>query len=120
MTHPPPEPNQTPGSTDRVTYSMPQQPRADPGRPLGIVGFIFSLLIPVSAIGLILSIIALVQSRKAGMKNKLALAGVIIGAVITILGLAFFVFLFTSLFQVCSELGNGVHQQNGITYTCDF
>jgi hypothetical protein len=99
---------------------MPQQQTIDPGRSLGIAGFILSLLVPISAVGLILSIIALVQSRKAGMKNKLALAGVIIGAVITLLGLAFFVFLFTSLFQVCSELGNGVHRQNGITYTCNF
>lgn len=116
MSNQPSGPSNNPG----LKYPAPQQPRIDPGRSLGIAGFILALLIPVSAIGLILSIIALVQSRRAGAKNKFALAGVIIGAVITALGIAFIVFGFTSLFQICSELGNGVHQRNGITYTCNF
>ncbi|GAB3537120.1 hypothetical protein GCM10027403_20240 [Arthrobacter tecti] len=115
MTDQHPAPTGDPG----MRYPSAPQPAPDPGRSLGIAGFVLSLLIPVSAIGLILSIIALVQSRKAGRKNKLALAGVIIGATVTVLVIAFIVFGFVSLFQVCSELGNGVHQRNGITYTCN-
>ncbi|MHA7144982.1 DUF4190 domain-containing protein [Arthrobacter sp. TmT3-37] len=91
----------------------------DPGKSLGIAGFVLSILGPLSLIGLILSIIAFVQSKKAGMKNKLALAGIIIGAVITVGLLALFVLGITTVVQTCAELGNGVHERNGITYTCN-
>ncbi|MHA7210305.1 DUF4190 domain-containing protein [Arthrobacter sp. MDT1-65] len=60
------------------------QPADNPGRTLGIVGFILAILI--APVGLVISIIAFVQSRKAKMGNGLALAGIIIGALFTILG----------------------------------
>lgn len=59
-------------------------PTDNPGRVLGIVGFILAIFI--APVGLIISIIAFVKSRKAGMGNGLALAGIIIGALFTILG----------------------------------
>lgn len=61
---------------------MTQQPPAGvdyPGKTLGIVGLIVSIF--ASLIGLIISAIALSQSKKAGYKNTPALIGVIIGAV---------------------------------------
>ncbi len=60
------------------------QATATPGRTLGIVGFILAILI--APVGLVISIIAFVQSRKAKTGNGFALAGIIIGAVFTVLG----------------------------------
>ncbi len=96
-----------------------QQERVNPGKSLGIAGLVLSLLGPLSLIGLILSIIAFVQSKKAGMKNGFALAGIIIGAVITVGLITLFVVGITNVVQTCAELGSGVHERNGITYTCD-
>ena len=93
--------------------------RTDPGRSLGIAGFVLSILGPLCVIGLILSIIAFVQSRKVGMKNGFALAGIIIGAALTIGGISLLAVGITSLVQTCAELGDGVHERNGITYTCN-
>jgi Ca2+/H+ antiporter len=56
-----------------------------PGKTLGIVGLILAIFFNV--IGLIISAIALSQSRKAGFKNTPALAGVIVGAVLLVLGI---------------------------------
>lgn len=61
---------------------MTQQPAPGvdyPGKTLGIVGLIVAIF--ASLIGLIISAIALSQSKKAGYKNTPALIGVIIGAV---------------------------------------
>lgn len=57
-------------------------PATVPGKTLGIVGLILAILLPL--VGLILSIVAMVQSRKAGAKNGPALAGIIVGALFTI------------------------------------
>ncbi|OUM45623.1 DUF4190 domain-containing protein [Arthrobacter sedimenti] len=61
------------------------QPAENPGRTLGIVGFILAILI--APVGLIISIVALVKSRRARMGNGFALAGIIIGALFTIIGI---------------------------------
>lgn len=50
-----------------------------PGKTLGIVGLIVAIFF--NLIGLIISIIAFNQSKKAGYKNTPALAGIIVGAV---------------------------------------
>ncbi|MBJ2119750.1 DUF4190 domain-containing protein [Arthrobacter sp. MSA 4-2] len=96
-----------------------REERTNPGRSLGIAGFVLSILGPLSAIGLILSIIAFVQSRKAGMKNGFALAGIIIGAALTVAGITLLTVGITSVIRTCAELGDGVHERNGITYTCN-
>jgi hypothetical protein len=56
-----------------------------PGKTLGIVAFILSFFIQLVA--LILGIIALVQSRKAGAKNGWALAAIIISVVLMVIGI---------------------------------
>ncbi|MPY11903.1 DUF4190 domain-containing protein [Arthrobacter bussei] len=56
----------------------------NPGRTLGIVGFILAILI--APVGLIISIVAFVKSRRAKMGNGFALAGIIIGILFTIIG----------------------------------
>ncbi|WP_104181042.1 DUF4190 domain-containing protein [Arthrobacter sp. B0490] len=90
----------------------PGQPAENPGRTLGIVGFILAILI--APVGLVISIIAFVQSRKARMGNGFALAGIIIGALFTILGAILFAVigsfaadLTQQVIQACEGLPTG-------------
>ncbi len=69
-----------------MTYQPPAGPPAqDPGRTLGIVGLILAIF--CNLIGLIISIIAYNQSKKAGFKNNIALAGIIVGAALFVIGI---------------------------------
>ena len=56
---------------------------------MGIVAFILSFF--VQLVALILGIIALVQSRKAGAKNGFAVAAIIISSVLMVLGVIFLI-----------------------------
>lgn len=91
----------------------------DPGKTLGIVGLIGAFLIPL--VGLIISIIARSKSKAAGFKNGLATGGIIVSIVAMVLGLVLSLAVIIPLvgvFQKCQELGPGVHQEGGVTYTC--
>lgn len=135
----PPAPVETPSPAPEVAPTpAPQQPvnppalgAADPGKTLGIAGFIVALLsafiniftfgIP-SVVGLVLSIVGLNKSKKAGHKNGLALAGIIISAIALVLTLAFFAVAalgFAALMSKCAELGPGVHYVDGVEITCN-
>jgi hypothetical protein len=92
-----------------------------PGRTLGIVGFILSFFWVLDIAGLIISIVGLVKSRRAGQKSGFALAGIIISIVgVVFLGSVVAVAVPTLVHagQVCSQLGNGVHVVGNATYTC--
>ena len=56
-----------------------------PGKTLGIVAFVVSFFFGL--LGLILGIVALVQSKKAGRGNGFAIAAIIIGAISVVVGL---------------------------------
>jgi len=56
-----------------------------PGKTLGIVGLILAIFF--NLIGLIISAVALSQSKAAGYKNTPAKAGVIVGAVLLGIGI---------------------------------
>jgi hypothetical protein len=91
----------------------------DPGRVMGIVGLILAIV--ANWIGLIVSIVAFRKSKSAGFQNAIAKAGIIVGCITTALAVAGAVALFTvggSLISKCSDLGPGVHEVNGVTYTC--
>lgn len=72
-----------------MTAAPPPPPAAAPapvpGKTLGIVALVVAIFFNV--IGLILGIVALVQSRKAGYKNGFAVAAIIVGAVLTIVAI---------------------------------
>lgn len=94
---------------------------ADPGArwsALCIIGFILSFLIPIA--GLIISIIALMRIRRTGEKSHgMAIAGTIIGAilsVLTIVGIAMLVWLVNSMDVRVIE--NGEHLQVCINDEC--
>jgi hypothetical protein len=102
---------QTPSTQTSVT--------PDPGRTLGIVGLVLSVV--ANVVGLVVSTVAYRRSRRAGFRNGAALAGIVIGLVTTlglvtasvVGGLAA-----KSVLDTCRELGPGQHVVNGITYTC--
>ena len=65
-----------------------------PGKTLGIVGLVLAIVAPV--VGIIVSAIAMNQSKTAGYPNKLAKIGLIIGIVLT----ALYVILYITVFAV--------------------
>lgn len=86
-----------------TTASPPPPPAATgpiPGKTLGIVALIVAIFFNV--IGLILGIVALVQSRKAGYKNGPAIAAIIVGAVLTIVAIIVIISI-VSVLAVASE-----------------
>lgn len=106
-------------------YPAPQAPAyaqptpTPPGRVLSIIGLVLAFI--VAPAGLIVSIVALVKSNKAGQPKGLAIAGIVIGAVVTIFWIILLIVLFTvfaALFGMCAELGSGVWEVDGVTYTC--
>lgn len=128
---PPPAWNGTPANDPAAAYPPPPGPAAPgaygapapqtspPGRVLSIVGLVLAFLLP--PIGLILSIIAAVQLGKARAPKGLAIAGIIVGAVLTVLeiiGIILLVTVFAGIFGMCAELGPGVWEVGGVTYRC--
>lgn len=109
-------------------YSAPGYPAAPqgypatapvPGRTLSIVGLILAFILPL--VGMILSLVARSKLKKAGAPTGLATAGFWVGLILTIveiIGFIVIVMLFSSLFSMCSDLGPGVWDVNGVTYTC--
>lgn len=100
------------------------QPAENPGRTLGIAGLICSIIWPISIVGLIISIIAMVKSRKAGMGNGFALAGIIIGAIgvitgiIVIIGLIALIPFSQEVVEFCQTAGPGVQEFQGQEIDC--
>jgi DMSO/TMAO reductase YedYZ heme-binding membrane subunit len=85
-------------------------PAAAPGKTLGIVGLILAFLAPL--IGLILSLVARSQSKKAGVQNTPATVGIIIGIIGTIIILIAVIVSVVSgaaLLAQCAELGPGTY-----------
>lgn len=114
---------------------QPMQPIVtNPGRGLGIAGFVVSLVSLLlnfvtfgilSVVGLVLSIIAKVKSKRAGQPNGLALAGIIISIVSCVLTLALFALTMLVGVQglsraktICQEKGDGVYVQGNTQITC--
>lgn len=72
-----------------------------PGKTLGIVSIPVAIFF--NLIGLILGIVALVQSRKAGYKNGPAVAGIIIGAVLIVVGIIVVIVVGATVASVASQ-----------------
>jgi hypothetical protein len=65
-----------------------------PGKTLGIVGLVLAILAPI--VGIIVSAVALSQSKKAGFENKLAKIGLIVGIVLTVVYVVLYVVVFAT------------------------
>ena len=90
---------------------------------LSIMALIFAFSIPL--VGAIMGGIGVAQARRAGQPNSIAKVALILGILFTVLIVAavvvmvvFGIGLFSELFRVCQEFGEGVHDYNGVTYTC--
>lgn len=90
------------------------------GKTLGIVGLVLAFVFALA--GLIVSIIARSQSKKAGVPNTPATVGLVlsiiflIGQIVTIILLTT---VFASLLNACADLPPGVYTlENGGTLTC--
>lgn len=102
-----------------------------PGKTLGIVALVLAIVpVGLQLVGLILGIVALVQSRKAGQKNGIALAAIIVSGVLlvlTIIGIILAVALFNAAggadlinqVNACLNDPTGNVVVNGITVTCE-
>ena len=103
--------------------TAPTPAAAVPGKTLGIVALVLAIFFGL--IGAIVGFVARSQSKKAGAKNGPAVAAIIIGLIITVLWIVIGVSIgigaaavVGGLNQVCAELGSGVWDVNGVTYTC--
>jgi len=103
----------------------PAAPDTYPGKTLGIVGLILAIFF--NLIGLIVSIVAFNQSKKAGYKNTPAKAGIIVGAVLLVLGIVIGVVsgilaagaVGSAIDQICEGQAAGVYElTDGSTVTC--
>jgi hypothetical protein len=116
--HPPEQPYPAPfGSQQPGPYPVAPQPA--PSATLAIVGLVTAIVPCTSLIGLVVSIVALVRTRRGAPGRGLAIAGIVVGALWIAAAVAAVAFGFTALWQTCAELGDGVHQVDGVTYTCD-
>jgi hypothetical protein len=90
------------------------------GKTLGIVGLVLAFLFSLA--GLIVSIIARGQSKRAGVPNGPATAGIvisIIGLIFTLIWIVVAILGFAALVSACADLGPGVYTlDNGGTITC--
>lgn len=94
-------------------------PQIDAGHGLGIASLITSFFIGIA--GIILGIISLNKSKKAGCKNGLAVAGIIIGAIqTTAVIVALFISAFTTfLFFGSVNDANNIHNDSQATISAD-
>jgi len=116
--------NVPPPAPPAPAYSAVAPAPVNPGKTMGVVALVLSL-IGIHLVGIIVGFVGLSQSKKAGQKNGFALAGIIVGFVgiivviaITIGVIAGGAAIFGGLNQFCNELGSGVWDVDGVTYTC--
>lgn len=99
--------------------TAPAPSSGDPGATLGIVGLVLAFF--MAPVGLIVSIVALVRSRRSGRRNGFAIAGVAVAATLLV-GFAMLMALIVppivDAVQTCADLGPGVHQVGDARYTC--
>ncbi|MHA7134382.1 hypothetical protein [Oerskovia turbata] len=87
----------TPSGAPQAPQSAPAPqyygaPAEDPGKTLGIVGFVLAIVFSVA--GIVVSAIARKKSREAGFDNQLAKWGLIVGIVLTVLATIFWILYF--------------------------
>ena len=98
-----------------------------PGKTLGIVGLVLAFLFSLA--GLIVSIIARGQSKAAGVKNTPATVGLVLSIIFLVFQIIWIVVLIIGavtaatlggayLQEICAQLGTGVWEVDGVTYTC--
>ena len=126
---PAPPAYEAPAYGNAPQYNAAPSGGSTPGRTMAIVALILAIIPGTQVIGLILGIVALVQSRKAGVKNGLAIAAIIVSVVLLILAIIAII-IAVAAFQAigggdlmtqvnaCLEDPTGSVTYQGMTYTC--
>ena len=125
---PAPPAYEAPAYGNAPQYNAAPSGGSTPGRTMAIVALILAIIPGTQVIGLILGIVALVQSRKAGAKNGLAIAAIIVSIVLLIIGIIVIIALVSFAASVggdlmtqvnaCLEDPTGSVTYQGMTYTC--
>jgi uncharacterized membrane protein len=104
--------------TDAAPVPMPPMaPAASDGKTLGVVAFVVVFFF--SLLGVILGFVAKGQSKRAGVKNTLATAAIVLGFVFMALTVILVFAIAVPLLTQCAQYGPGVHElSNGVTLTC--
>jgi hypothetical protein len=87
----------------------------NPGKTLGVVALVLSL--PLSLVSLVLGIVALVKSRRAGQRNWWAVAAIVVSFLV-IVALVIWAATIAWLMGECAELGPGIHEVGGRPIEC--
>ncbi|MEO7005537.1 MAG: DUF4190 domain-containing protein [Terrimesophilobacter sp.] len=98
---PPAPPAYSPQGASAVGPVAPPPGTDYPGKTLGIVGLILAFVFTLA--GLICSIIALTQSRRAGYKNGIALAGVIVSGAFIVIGILIAIVVVMVVVSACTS-----------------
>ena len=91
----------------------------DSGSKLGALGLVLSLF--AGPVGTVVSAVALVKSKRRGIVDPAATAGVSLGIITTLVFLValwFIVQFFAGTIGPCAELGPGTHETGLVTYEC--
>ncbi|MEU2205532.1 DUF4190 domain-containing protein [Microbacterium oleivorans] len=125
---PAPPAYEAPAYSNAPQYNAAPSGGSTPGRTMAIVALILAIIPGTQVIALILGIVALVQSRKAGVKNGLAIAAIIVSVVLLIIGIIIIIALVSFAASVggdlmtqvnaCLEDPTGSVTYQGMTYTC--
>ncbi len=125
---PAPPAYEAPAYSNAPQYNAAPSGGSTPGRTMAIVALILAIIPGTQVIGLILGIVALVQSRKAGVKNGLAIAAIIVSVVLLIIGIIIVIALISFAASVggdlmtqvnaCLQDPTGSVTYQGMTYTC--
>ena len=81
-----------------------------PGKTLAIVGLVMAFFMPL--LGLALSIVAYIQSKKAGFKNTIAIAGIIVNAIFNLLTIFIVVMMVIFGFWIFGEISKANDRDN--------
>jgi hypothetical protein len=87
----------------------------NPGKTLGVVALVLS--IPLALVSLVLGVVGLVKSRRAGQRNWWAVAAIVVSFLV-IVAVVIWAATLVWLMGECAELGPGLHDVGGRPIEC--
>lgn len=90
-----------------------------PGRNLGVAGLVLAMVLGV--VGVLVSVVALVQSSRVGRRNSAAIAGIVLGVLTSVvfgLVLSFVLQSFAGNVGPCAGRQPGTYEGGGVTFEC--
>ena len=114
-----PTPPPPPPAPPRYTASG-----VDAAQWMGITSVILAFTLPV--VGIVIAALGMSRAKQQGQPPGLARVALILSIIMTVVVvivttviIVLSVTVFSQLFQICQQLGTGVHVVDGVTYTCN-